>query len=247
MDGPLQGRRVLVTGAARGIGAGIAAHLAAEGATIAVLDRPSNTLGAMLADLGSGHVYRGVDLADPKASRTAVAEVVEELGGLDALVNNAGIFEKVALEAITVEQWDRMLAVNARAPLVLMQACLDALADSGRGRIVSVASMGAKLAAPLEAHYAASKAALMALTRAAAVEWGPRGITVNAVSPGYVLTEMGAAERSAADVAAWSARSPLGRLGSPQDVAGVVSFLLSDAASYLTGQTIDVAGGMVMS
>lgn len=247
MDGPLQGRRVLVTGAARGIGAAVAAHLVAAGARVAVLDRPSNTLGAMAAGAGVGHVFRGVDLADPKASRSAVAEVVEELGGLDALVNNAGIFEKVALEAITVEQWDRMLAVNARAPLVLMQACLDALTECGQGRIVSVASMGAKLAAPLEAHYAASKAALMALTRAAAVEWGPRGITVNAVSPGYVLTEMGAAERSAADIAAWSARSPLGRLGTPRDVAGVVAFLLSDAASYLTGQTIDVAGGMVMS
>lgn len=107
--------------------------------------------------------------------------------------------------------------------------------------------MGAKLAAPLEAHYAASKAALAALTRAAAVEWGSRRITVNAVSPGYVLTEMGEGTRSADDVAAWTARSPLGRLGCPDDVAGVVGFLLSDAAAYLTGQVIDVAGGMVMS
>jgi 3-oxoacyl-[acyl-carrier protein] reductase len=162
------------------------------------------------------------------------------------LVNNAGVFEKVPLDAITVGQWDRMVAVNATAPLVLMQAARDALSASGRGRIVNVTSMGAKLAAPLEGHYAASKAALMALTRAAAVEWGPLGVTANAVSPGYVLTDMGADERSEAEVAAWSARSPLGRLAEPQDVAGVVAFLLSDAAAYLTGQVINVAGGMVM-
>lgn len=178
--------------------------------------------------------------------RLVVGEVIDALGGLDGLVNNAGVFEQVPLDEITIEQWDQMFAVNARAPLLLMQECLTALSESGRGRIVNIASMGAKLAAPLEAHYAASKAALVALTRAAAVEWGSCQITVNAVSPGYVLTDMGAAGRSEAEVAAWTARSPLGRLGCPADVAGVVEFLLSDAAAYLTGQVINITGGMVM-
>ena len=211
-----------------------------------LLDRNEAALSLVAAELGSSHLFYTVDLADSDRLRRIATRAVSELGGLDGLINNAGIFEKCPLEDITIASWDRMLAVNTRAPLVLMQCCLDALTQSGQGRIVNVASMGAKLAAPLEGHYAASKAALAALTRAGAVEWGARGITVNAVSPGYVLTDLGASERSGEEVAAWTARSPLGRLGVPDDVAGVVEFLLGDAAAYLTGQVINVTGGMVM-
>ena len=247
MGSRLRGKRVLVTGAARGIGLAIAEQLAGEGATLVLLDRRTDAVVAVAARLGPSHVAYGVDLSDPVSTRMVAEGAIASLGGLDGLVNNAGIFDKVALEDISVDAWDAMFAINTRAPLVLMQAALAALSACGNGRIVSVTSMGAKLAAPHEGHYAASKAALMALTRAAALEWGPRQVTVNAVSPGYILTDMGAAERSAEDVAAWTARSPLGRLGQPHDVAAAVVFLLSDAASYLTGQVIDVAGGMVMS
>ncbi len=253
--GSLAGLRAVVTGAARGIGRGVAERLAAEGVLLALIDRDGPVTSRLAAELpqpvggagAPGHRAFVADLADPAQAAGAVLAAVAAFGGLDAVVNNAGIFEKVALADISIDQWDRMFAVNARAPLVIMQTALPALTASGRGRIVSVASMGARLAAPLEGHYAASKAALMALTRAAAVEWGPLGVTVNAVSPGYVLTEMGAGDRSAAEVAAWTARSPLGRLGRPDDVAGVVAFLLGADAGYLTGQTISVTGGMVMS
>jgi 3-oxoacyl-[acyl-carrier protein] reductase len=243
----LGGRRVMVTGAARGIGRRIAEHLAEQGAELVLLDRDAAGMEEAARRCRTRVVTKAVDLAEPAELRRVAVGAIAELGGLDGLVNNAGVFEKVPLGAITVGQWDRMMAINARAPLVLMQAALDALSASGRGRIVNVTSMGAKLAAPLEGHYAASKAALVALTRAAAVEWGPRQVTANAVSPGFVLTDMGAQERSESDVATWSARSPLGRLADPHDVAAVVAFLLSDAAAYLTGQVIDVAGGMVMS
>lgn len=246
MGAALAGRRILVTGAAQGIGRGIAEHLASCGATLALLDRDLAAATAVATQLGAAHRAVAADLADPSAARAAAGAAVDALGGLDGLVNNAGIFQKMALADIAVEEWDRMMAINARAPLVLMQSVLDALRASGHGRIVNIASMGAKLAAPLEGHYAASKAALAALTRAAAVEWGEWGITVNAVSPGYVLTEMGAAERSAAEVAAWTSRSPLGRLGRAEDVAAVVAFLLSDEAAYLTGQTVNITGGMLM-
>jgi NAD(P)-dependent dehydrogenase (short-subunit alcohol dehydrogenase family) len=246
-DQRLAGKRVILTGAAGGIGGAIAEHLARCGARLALLDRRLVGLDDLARGLaGAGHSVHAVDLADPARTREATAAAVSALGGLDGLVNNAGVFEKVALADITVEAWDSMIAVNARAPLVLMQSALPALTLSGAGRIVNIASMGARLAAPLEGHYAASKAALLALTRAAAVEWGPRAITVNAISPGYVLTELGAGARSASDIESWTRRSPLGRLAEPLDVAVAVAFLLGPHAAYLTGQTLEVTGGMTM-
>ena len=139
-----------------------------------------------------------------------------------------------------------MLDVNARAVLLTIQAALPPLRSSGPGAsIVNIASMAAKRGAPGEAAYAASKAAVLGLTRVAAAELGPDGITVNAVCPGYVLTDMGAEHRRAEDVAAWSALSPLGRLATVADVAALVSFLASADGAYLTGQALDLSGGMV--
>ncbi len=243
----LTGKRVILTGAAGGIGRVIAQHLSGCGARVALLDRDPDGLEVLARSLpGKGHCVHPVDLADPERTRATASKAIDDLGGLDGLVNNAGVFEKVALADITVAAWDSMIAVNTRAPLVLMQTALAALTQCGDGRIVNIASMGARLAAPLEGHYAASKAALLALTRAAAVEWGPRHITVNAISPGYVLTELGADARSASDIESWTRRSPLGRLAEPLDVAVAVAFLLSPHGAYLTGQTLDVNGGMTM-
>lgn len=240
---PPADRPALVTGAARGIGRAIAARLAAAGAPVVLLDRDP-AVEATAAEVGAvGWVV--ADVGRPGELRAAVAEAVGRLGGLWALVNNAGIFAKVPLLDLTVAAWDEMLAVNARSVLVATQAAAPAMVDGGGGRIVNLASMAAKAGTAGEAHYAASKAAVMALTRIAAAELGAHGITVNCVCPGYVLTDMGADTRTPEQVDAWSARSPLGRCATPDDVAATVAFLCSDDAAYHTGQALNVCGGML--
>lgn len=232
-------QRVIVTGGSGGIGAAIVARFTADGARVAVLDRRAPAEAA-------ASVFFAVDLRDPLDTRRAVGEAVEALGGIDVLVNCAGVFQHASLLDITVDDWDLVLDINARATLVTMQAVAPLMLEARGGSIVNIASMAAKQGGGGEGHYAASKAAVVALTRAGAQEWGCHGITVNAVCPGYVLTEMGADTRSEDDVRAWSAKSPLGRLGVPEDVAGVTHFLASPAGGYLTGQAINVTGGMIM-
>lgn len=247
----LAGLRVVVTGGARGIGGEIAARVASEGARVAILDRLVDEGTAHARDLGG--TFHEVDLVDPDATAAATTAAIESLGGVDVLVNSAGILQLKPLLEVTVEDWNRMFSINARAMLTTMQVAVRRmLADSpGRtdrrlGTIINLASMAAKKGGANEGHYAASKAAVVALTRAAALEWGCHGITANALCPGYILTDMGAATRTEADVATWSAYSPLGRLGQASDVAGVAAFLASADADYLTGQAINVTGGMVM-
>ncbi|MEW1708914.1 SDR family oxidoreductase [Microbacterium sp. NPDC089190] len=232
-------QRVIVTGGSGGIGAAIVARFTADGDRVAVLDRRAPAEDAASA-------FFAVDLRDPLDTRRAVGEAVEALGGIDVLVNCAGVFQHASLLDITVDDWDLVLDVNARATLVTMQAVAPRMLEARGGTIVNIASMAAKQGGGGEGHYAASKAAVVALTRAGAQEWGCHGVRVNAVCPGYVLTDMGADTRSEDDVRAWSAKSPLGRLGVPEDVAGVAHFLASPAGGYLTGQAINVTGGMIM-
>lgn len=238
--------RVIVTGGAGGIGAAIVDRFAEDGGHVVVLDRRCDSAAGEAGDDGARVDTVACDLADPGDVARAAAEAVALLGGVDVLVNCAGIFQAVPLLDISVDDWDRVLDVNARATLLTMQAIAPVMIAAGSGSIVNIASMAAKQGGGGEAHYAASKAAVVALTRAGAQEWGAHGITVNAVCPGYVLTDMGAATRSPDDVASWTAKSPLGRLGQPQDVAGVTWFLASPQGAYLTGQAINVTGGMVM-
>lgn len=236
-------RTAIVTGAARGIGAAIAERLAADGSQVALLDR-DESVHDVAATLGPDHIAAAVDLADTGATRRTVTEVVERLGGCWALVNNAGIFLKRPLLDMTVDEWDEVQAVNTRSMLVTTQAVAPTMQTATGGRIVNIASMAAKLGTPGEAAYAASKAAVVALTRIAAMELGPAGITVNAICPGYVLTELGADTRDPQQVAEWESQSPLGRLASPGDVAATVAHLVSDDAAYVTGQALNVTGGM---
>ena len=246
MTGRLVGKRAVVTGSARGIGAAIAATFVAEGATVALVDVLADEVAAMAARLGaSAHV---VDLRDSAATRATLTGAIEQLGGIDVLVNNAGILRFGALLDLSADDWDEMFEVNVRSMLVTTQVAARSMIAAGTGgKIINMASMGGKTGAPGQAHYAASKAAVISLTRVAAMELGEHGITVNCICPGYVLTEMGAATRTAEKVAEWSAKSPLGRLAEPQDVANTALFLASSDGDYMTGDALNVCGGMVMT
>jgi NAD(P)-dependent dehydrogenase (short-subunit alcohol dehydrogenase family) len=242
-SGRLEGRRAIVTGGARGIGLTIAIRLVAEGCTVFLLDRDPDVEERARR---IGPTCRGltVDLRDVAATRAAVSSAAEAMEGLWLLVNNAGVFAKTPLLEIDSDDWDLMMEVNARAMLVTIQAAAPYMMEGGGGRIVNLASMAAKLGRPGEAHYAASKAAVVALTRIAAAELGIHNITVNSLCPGYVLTEMGADTRDEGQISEWKALSPLGRLASTEDVAGAVVFLASRDGGYFTGEAINVSGGM---
>ena len=240
MRAGLDGRRCLVTGAARGIGRCVAERLVAEGMRATILDVDPDVQ-RVARELGAQSIV--VDLCDDDAARDALAVSMGD-DPFWLLVNNAGVFTKTPLLDMSLNEWDHLHQVNVRAMVVTMQAITPSMRVVGGGRVVNMASMAAKRGTPGEAAYAASKAGVVALSRIAAMELGSYGITVNSICPGYVLTEMGATTRSADEVAAWTALSPLGRLGTPADLAGVVAFLASDDGSYITGQALNVTGGM---
>ena len=239
------GTRVIVTGGARGIGGRIAERFGQEGAHVAILDR--------MADAGRAHAecigarFIETDLADNDDARRAMREAIDRLSGVDVLVNNAGMLRFASVLETDPDEWDAMFAVNTRAMLVTTQVAATAMIEAGAGgAVVNLASMAAKTGGEGQVAYAASKAAVVALTRVSALELGAHGIRVNEMCPGYVLTEMGADTRTPEKVALWSSYSPLGRLGTTDDVAGLALFLASDEGSYFTGQAVNVTGGMVM-
>ena len=240
MRAGLDGRRCLVTGAARGIGRCVAERLVAEGMRATILDVDPDVQ-RVARELGAQSIV--VDLCDDDAARDALAVSMGD-DPFWLLVNNAGVFTKTPLLEMSLNEWDHLHQVNVRAMVITMQAITPSMRVVGGGRVVNMASMAAKRGTPGEAAYAASKAGVVSLSRVAAMELGSYGITVNSICPGYVLTEMGAATRSADEVAAWTALSPLGRLGTPADLAAVVAFLASDDGSYITGQALNVTGGM---
>lgn len=238
------GRVAIVTGAGRGIGAAIAAELAARGARVAALEADAGLAaetGAILCDV-----------ADRVAVDAVCARVEAELGPVDILVNNAGISPKHEGRAAPVQEmdpaeWDRVLAVNLTGAWNLIRRLSPGMVARRRGWIVNQSSIAGKAYTPIVAcHYAATKAALIGLTRHLAGELGPYGITVNAVAPGRIATPMVAAASGATN-AAVVAETPLRRLGTPEEVARAVCFLTGPDAAFVTGQTLDVAGGWMMT
>ena len=244
----LAGRTVLVTGAARRIGRGIALALARAGADVAITYHRSASDARdtvqMLEELDVRACAMPCDLHDPAAISAAVGDVCAWGGGdgkprLDLLVNNAGAFETAALEDVSVEQWDRIFQTNTRAPLLVAQAALPALrASSCGGRIVNIGSLGGMHPWATHAHYCASKAALHMLTQTMAKAWAPE-IAVNCVAPGMIVTGAEASEA----YAPFAAKTPMARNGRVEDVAELVLFLAS-ATTFLTGQVIAVDGGL---
>lgn len=231
-------RQVLVTGAGSGIGEGIARVLAAQGWRVAINDLDRDRAAVLAAGLGGVPVPGDIG-ADPER---IVSDAAAALGGLTALVNNAGIHRRAPLATATPEQLDDVYRINLRAVVLASQAALRTFA--GRGAIVSISSIAATTPQMITGLYSAAKAGVEAFTAQAAVEWGPLGVRVNAVAPGMVRTAM--AEVVYADPALYATRVamvPLQRIGRPEDIGDAVAFLLSDAASYVTGQTLIVDGG----
>ncbi|MFC3080318.1 SDR family NAD(P)-dependent oxidoreductase [Phenylobacterium terrae] len=248
MSGRLSGRSALVTGAAAGIGRAIAEAFAGEGADVALLDRDAERLAEAERGLaGSGRTILAIpcDLADADAARAAVAHAVQGLGKLDILVNNAGMLAPGDVLNLSLEDFDRVLAVNLRAPFVVGQAAARHMVERGlKGAIINMSSINAVLAIPAQLAYVTSKGGINQLTKTMALGLAPHGIRVNAIGPGSIMTDIlkGVMDSEEARRSIL-ARTPLGRIGEPAEVASVAVFLASDEASYMTGQTIYPDGG----
>lgn len=246
-------RAALVTGASRGIGRAIALGLAREGFDVALNDigRQRAELEAVAGEIaatGRRAVALCADVSDRAGVAAMVGEAVAWAGRIDAVVNNAGILIPGAVEALPEEHWDAVMDVNAKGTFLVVQALLPHMRARRYGRIVNIASIGGKHGAPEQAHYSASKAAIMGFTRVLAQEVGPFGITANCVCPGIIVTDMGRTNLEDPAVAGrWIANTALRRLGQPEDVVGPACFLASDAAAFVTGQSLNVCGGIVLS
>jgi NAD(P)-dependent dehydrogenase (short-subunit alcohol dehydrogenase family) len=245
----LAGRNALVTGSNRGIGAGIALRLAAEGANVAINylegDVEAEAVAAEIQGFGRKSLIVQADLRDPDAIHRMMATVQAEFSSLDILVNNAGIGLFMPFLETTLETWNETFDTNLRAAFLSSQIAARQMAQRGFGRIVHITSTGSQVAIPRLSHYCASKAALAMLARAMAVELGPLGITVNAVGPSTIRTQLNAAVLDQDGMEAREAAlNPTRRIGQPQDIAAMVAFLASDEASWINGQNIIVDGGL---
>lgn len=256
--GKLDGKVVVVTGAGGGIGQAVCHRFASEGARVVAADRSLASVTPVAKAIGPSATAVALDVASEASIRQAVAEIERTFGGIDALVNNAGVFEMQPLLDIDGDSFDRLYAVNVKGTLFVLQAVARAMVAAGRpGAIVNMASQAGRQGEPHSAAYAASKAAVISLTRSAALALVDRGIRVNAIAPGVIDTPMWdhvdalyaklegipAGEKKRQVTAA----IPMKRMGQPDDVATVAVFLASDDSRYLVGQTINADGGNIMS
>src|SRR4051794_2178339 len=243
------GRVAAVTGSARGIGAATARRLADEGASVAVLDLDEDAASAAAAGLGAERaVGVGCDVADASSVEAAVAKVVDELGKVDILVNNAGVTRDNLLFKMTEDDWDAVMTVHLRGAFLMSREVQKHMVAAKYGKILNLSSVSA-LGNKGQANYSAAKMGMQGFTRTLALELGPFGINVNAIAPGFIVTEMTDAtarrvgvepeefRKAAADA------TPVRRVGQPEDIAATAAFLCSDEASFITGQTLYVDGG----
>ncbi len=244
----LQGRRAIITGAGRGIGLACARRFVAEGCAVLLVDLDGPAGEAATAELrgaGGKVVFHAADLSRVEAIPGIVQAAVEALGGVDVLVNNAGILGTADFFELTAEGFDRVIAVNLRAPFLLTQAVARRMRDQGTGgAVVNLSSINAVLNGPNSLAYSVSKGGLNQLTRSCAIALAPFGIRVNGVGPGTIATEMAAlAGLTGAGVRPVLERTPMNRLGEAPEIAAVVAFLASDDASFVSGQTVYADGG----
>ncbi len=245
----LKDQVAIVTGGSRGIGKAIVLALAQEGAKVAFVYKGNQAAAAALeaevaAAGGVAKAYQG-DVADPESAKRIVAEALSEWARIDILVNNAGVIRDGLFVRMDADAWKQVLATNLDGTFYFARAVVEQMALRQRyGRIVNVSSVAATHVNAGQANYSASKGAVNSLTRALAVELGSRNVTVNAVAPGFIATDMSEAVRTKAGDFIAKKLVPLRRLGAPTDIAGVVVFLCSPAAGYITGQVITVDGGL---
>jgi NAD(P)-dependent dehydrogenase (short-subunit alcohol dehydrogenase family) len=249
-EGGGERRVAIVTGAASGIGLAIAERLAADGLAVALFDlngKAADAAAARIAATGASAIAVQVDVAEPDQIAAGVARVVDALGPPTVLVNNAGIEGFDPFLKISLEKWERLLRVNLTGTFLCCQAVVPHMIEAGWGRIVNISSSSAQGGQPLMTHYVSSKAGMIGLTKALALELGPKGITVNTIPPGFIDTPMLRASEAKGllgeGVEAHAATTPVRRAGLPKDIAATTSFLVRDEADYITGQVIGVNGG----
>ncbi len=245
----LEGKVALVTGGSRGIGRSIALTLAARGADVAInfagnVEAAEKTV-AEIEAMGRKAIMIKTDVADTEACAAMIDEVVEKMGKIDILVNNAGITRDTLLMRMKEADWDAVLNTNLKSVYNCTKAAIKYMMKARSGRIVNISSVVGAMGNAGQANYAAAKAGMLGFTKAVAKETAARGITVNAVAPGFISTDM-TAVLSEKVVDNLKAGIPMGRLGEPEDIANAVAFLVSDDAAYITGQTLHVNGGMLM-
>jgi len=254
--GRFDGRVAVVTGAARGIGLGIATRFAEEGASVAVLDldegqaveAAASLAVAGASDEGARHVGIGCDVSDSASVQAAVDRVVADLGGLHLLVNNAGITRDNLLFKMSDDDWDQVIAVHLRGAFLMTRAAQQVFTEQKYGKVVCLSSVSA-LGNRGQANYAAAKMGIQGFVRTLAIELGPFGVTANAIAPGFIATDMTDATAARVGMSvedfrkAAADRNPVRRVGFPDDIAAAAAFLCSDEASYITGQTLYVDGG----